>query len=300
MSFSVINLPALPAPKIIDQFSPETIFEQRKARLAELAPHLAPALELESEGLVQLLQEDAYREYLLRAAVQDAGKGNLLAFAQGAVLDHLAAFFGVERQVVVEADPTATPPIEQVLEDDERLRTRTQLAPEGYTSAGSVGAYTFWALSASPLVKSVKVLPDTPPGEVHVAVLSNQGNGTADAALLGAVVATLSAEHVRPLTDHVVVLSADIVTYQIVAELVFFDGPDSAVVMAAAQKAIAAYTARQHALGHDVTLSGIFAALHLEGVQKVDLQSPAAELVIQPGQAAFCTDITLTDGGRNV
>lgn len=300
MSFSVINLPALPAPHIIEQPDFETILAVRKARLIELAPHLAPALELESEGLLQLLQEDSYREMLLRAAVQDAGKGNLLAFATGAVLDHLAAFFGVARQVVVPADPEASPPIEEVLEDDARLRARVQLAPEGYTSAGSVGAYTFWALSASTRVKSVAILPDVPAGEVHVAVLSQDGDGEADAALIDTVRSVLSADEVRPLTDHVVVQSAQILPYQIDAQLVFYEGPDKAVVMAAAQKAAQDFADQQHALGHDITLSGLYAALHQEGVQRVELLSPTAGLIVQPGQAAYCSAITLVDGGQDV
>ena len=136
MSFTAINLDRLPPPIIIEQPDFESIFAARKARLIELAPHLAPALELESEPLVKLLQEDSYRELILRAAVQDAGAGNLLAFAAGAVLDHLAAFYGVARQVIQEADASVSPPVEELLEDDARLRSRVQLAPEGFTTAG--------------------------------------------------------------------------------------------------------------------------------------------------------------------
>ncbi len=309
MSFTAINLAKLPSPTIIEQPDFETILAARKARLIELAQAygdaayvagLTAALKLESEPLVQLLQEDSYRELLLRAAVQDAGRGNLLAFASGAVLDHLAAFFGVARQVVQEADTSVTPPIPEVLETDERLRARVQLAPEGYTTAGSVGAYTFWALSASTLVKDVAILSDAPAGEVHVAVLSTEGDGTADAALMDTVLATLSAEDVRPLCDTVAVQTAAIVTYQVTAALTFYSGPDSAVVLAAAQAAIEAYVADHHRLGHDITLSGIYAALHQAGVQKVALTSPAADLVIAPDEAAYCTAITLTDGGRDV
>ncbi|MFI0396037.1 baseplate assembly protein [Paracoccus jiaweipingae] len=309
MSFTAINLTRLPAPQIIEQPDFETIFAARKARLIELAQEfgdaayvaaLAAALELESEPLVHLLQEDSYRELLLRAAVQDAGKGNLLAFAERAMLDHLAAFYGVARQVIQEADASVSPPIEEVLEDDERLRARVQLAPEGFTTAGSIGSYTFWALSASPLVKDVAVLEGMPPGEVHVAVLSTEGDGTADAALIQDVAAALNAEDVRPLCDTVVVQSAAVVPYQIEAALTFYNGPDGAVVLAAAQAAIETYVADHHRLGHDITLSGIFAALHQEGVQKVTLAAPATDLVIGQGEAGYCTGITLADGGRDV
>lgn len=300
MSFTAINLDRLPAPQIIEQPDFETIFAARKARLIELAPHLAPALELESEPLVKLLQEDSYRELILRAAVQDAGAGNLLAFASGAVLDHLAAFYGVERLVIQEADASVSPPVEEILEDDARLRARVQLAPEGITTAGSVGSYTFWALSSSTMVKDVAILDETPPGEVHVVVLSSEGDGAPDQALLEIVNSALSAEDVRPLNDTVFVNAASIVDYAIEAELTFYAGPDSQVVLAAAQDAVERYVTAHHRLGHDITLSGIYAALHQEGVQNVQLNTPTADLIIDDAQAAKCSGITLIEGGRDV
>ncbi len=259
---------------------------------------LTAALELESEPLVQLLQEDSYRELLLRAAVQDAGKGNLLAFAEGPMLDHLAAFYGITRQVIQEADPTATPPIPELLEDDRRLRARIQLAPEGFTTAGSLGSYTFWALSASPLVKDVAILETATPGEVRVIVLSGEGDGTPDAALLAAVEETLQPR--RPLTDHVLVEAANIQTFTVEAELTLYDGPDGEIVRQAALASAQAFVEEHHRLGHDITLAGLHAALYCEGVQDVAITSPAASLVIPPDTAAHCNALIVTVGGRDV
>lgn len=298
MSFTAINLERLPAPQIIEQPDFETIFDARKARLIELAPHLAPALELESEPLVQLLQEDSYRELLLRAAVQDAGKGNLLAYASGAVLDHLAAFYGVSRLVIQEADATASPPLEEVLEDDERLRARVQLAPEGFTTAGSIGSYTFWALSASADVKDVAILETDTPVEVRIVVLGADGSGVADADLLALVDATTQPR--RPLTDFVMVDAATVQEFAVEATLTLYEGPDATLVIDAARKAVEAFVADHHSLGHDITVSGLHAALHQAGVQNVRLTQPAANLVIPADTAAYCTGIALHFGGRDV
>lgn len=298
MSFTAINLDRLPAPLIIEQPDFETIFAARKARLIELAPHLAPALELESEPLVKLLQEDSYRELILRAAVQDAGAGNLLAFASGAVLDHLAAFYGVKRLVIQEADASVSPPIEELLEDDARLRARVQLAPEGFTTAGSIGSYTFWALSASAEVKDVAILQTANPGEVRVIALSTEGNGVPGAALLAQIAETL--EPRRPLTDLVMVEAASIQEYTVEAELTLYEGPGEVLVRQASIAAVEAFVAERHRLGHDITIAGLHAALYQAGVQDVALTQPAASIVIDPDAAAFCTGITVTVGGRDV
>ena len=66
---------------------------------------------------------------------------------------------------------------------------------------------------------------------------------------------------------------------------------------AAAQAAATAYASAQHRIGRDVTLSGLFAALHQPGVQRVVLAAPAATLTIGSAQASWCTAITLTNGG---
>jgi phage-related baseplate assembly protein len=298
MTFTAINLDRLPPPVIIEQPDFESIFAARKARLIEIAPHLAPALDLESEPLVKLLQEDSYRELILRAAVQDAGAGNLLAFASGAVLDHLAAFYGVARQVVQEADASASPPVDEILEDDERLRSRVQLAPEGFTTAGSLGSYTFWALSASPMVKDVAILETATPGEVRIVTLSTEGDGAPDAALLSAVDAITQPR--RPITDHVLVEAATLQDYTVEAELILYDGPDAELVRLASVQAIEVFVDAHHRLGHDITIAGLHAALYREGVQNVTITSPAATLEIAGDTAAHCTAITVTVGGRNV
>lgn len=50
-------------------------------------------------------------------------------------------------------------------------------------------------------------------------------------------------------------------------------------------------------LGRDITLSGIYAALHVAGVQRVILHSPLADIICNSSQAAHCTSITITHGG---
>lgn len=116
--------------------------------------------------------------------------------------------------------------------------------------------------------------------------------------MLVADVATyVSDETRRPLTDFVTVQSAGIVEYAVVATITTFSGPDGGVVLDAARVRLGEYVASSHRLGRDITRSGIFAALHVEGVQNVALTSPAADIVVSREQAPYCTGITLTYAG---
>ena len=297
--FSAIDLSLLPAPDVIETIAYADILSALRNDLLARAPELTAALALESEPINKLLEVCAYRETIIRARVNDAGRAVMLAYATGGDLDHMAAFFGVARLLVSPADPDATPPVAAVYETDARLRTRTQLALEGYTSAGPVGAYVFHSLSASALVKDVGVVSPLP-GEVLVTVLSTEADGTPDPALLALVDAALNAEEVRPLTDLVTIQAATILEYEVEAELTYYSGPDPTVVEAAALAALETYTDEHHRLGHDITLSGIYAALHQPGVQNVVLTAPLADIEVDGDEAAYCTAITLTSGGEDL
>jgi phage-related baseplate assembly protein len=297
-SFDAINLADLPVPVIIDRSDFETILSEIKALVISRSPDLEPVLEFESEPMVAVLEAWAYRELVLRSAVDEAGQGNMLAFATGAQLDHLCVLFGVSRLVVQAGVPDAIPPVLEILESDARLRTRCQIALEGFTTAGSRGSYLFWALTSSGEVKHASVVSDNP-GEVLVSVLSVNGDGSADAGMLAVVSAQLNAEEVRPLSDLVLVQSASILQYTVAASLTLFDGPDTALVVDAANTAVAEYVDQNHRLGRDITLSGIYAALHQPGVQNVELTSPMADIVVASSEAAFCTDIVVAFGGRD-
>ncbi len=162
--------------------------------------------------------------------------------------------------------------------------------------AGPEGAYVSKALDASGDVLDASATSPAP-GEVLVTVLSRLGNGVPDQALLDTVEAYVSAEDVRPLTDQVTVAAAEVLTFEVDATLTTFAGPDASVVIAEALARLDAYLAACFRLGRDVTRSGIIAALSPEGVQDVDLVSPAANVVVTRTQAARCTSIDVTHAG---
>ncbi|MDR6178380.1 phage-related baseplate assembly protein [Pseudomonas sp. SORGH_AS 211] len=300
-TFSPIDLSQLPAPTIVETLDFETLLTARKERLISLYPAAERAairerLALESDPVNKLLQENAYRELVLRQRVNDATRGVMLAFAVGTDLDQLGANFSVTRLLLKAANPNAVPPTAAVYESDDDFRARIQLSPEGYTTAGSQGSYVFHGLSADGNVRDVQAISPAPT-QVTIYVLSRLGTGLASPELLAKVTAALNAEKVRPLTDKVTVLSANIVDYQVNAELTLYDGPDSDVVVAAAYKAVEDYAASVKKIGYDVALSGLYKALHQSGVQAVKLTQPAASLVLGNGEASNLTGVTLTVAG---
>lgn len=294
-SFTVVDLSQLPAPNVVDPLDFETIFNEMLADLQQRDPTFNALVE--SDPAYKILEVCAYREVLIRQRVNEAAQAVMLAFATGSDLDQIGANFNVQRLVITPPDDTTVPPTPAIMESDVDFRARIQLSFEGYTTAGSEGSYVFHALGADADVKDIQAVSPTP-GDVTVYVLSRSGDGTAPQPLLDKVNATLTAEEIRPLTDHVTVTSAEIQTYAITAVLTLYPGPDSAVVLQAAIDAVTKYAEDQRRIAYDVTHSGLYAALHQPGVQNVTLTSPAASLVLGDGQASYCTAINVTVAGN--
>lgn len=300
MSTSSIDISKLPAPQVVEVIDFEDIFSQIKATLLSIYPAASEVLEMESEPLTKTLQCLAYQAMQLRQRANDSAVSVMLAYAQKSDLDHIGARFGVTRLLVQAGNANATPPTEDVYESDDSFRVRIPLSLEGYTTAGSEGSYVFHGMSADGRVKDISAISPMP-GKVAVYVLSRDGDGTASEELLDKVSASLNSETVRPITDEVTVQSSSIVTYNIVASMVLYPGPDAGVAVAMSRDAARAYADSMHRNGFDVALSGIYQALHVPGmVQSVTLTEPTDNVVVSPGQAAYCQDISINVAGTDV
>lgn len=300
---ATIDLSQLPAPDVVEVLDYETLLAERKATLISLYPAeqqaaIARTLALESEPIVKLLQENAYREIILRQRVNEAAQANMVAYASGGDLDQLGANNGVPRLTLTPADNTTIPPTPAVMESDDDFRLRVASAFEGLSVAGPTGAYEYHAKSADGRVADASAISPSP-ACVTVTVLSHEGNGEAPADLLAVVDAALNDEDVRPVADRVTVQSASIVNYAVEAVLYLYPGPEAEPVRAAAEKKLAAFVSAQARLGRDIRKSALYAALHVEGVQRVELAQPAADVVLDKTQAAYCTGYRITVGGSD-
>ncbi|MGE8482819.1 MAG: baseplate J/gp47 family protein [Pseudomonas sp.] len=301
-TFAAIDLAQLPAPQIVEQIDFEQILAERKAYAISLWPaeeqaEIAARLALESEPLTKLLEENAYRETVWRQRVNEASVANMLALAKGTDLENIAANYNVARLVVQEAKPSVMPPIPRVMESDDSLRERAQMAWEGLSTAGSRNSYIFHARSADGQVADATA--ESPaPAAVVVIVQSLLGDGTASSALLATVKTYLSDEDRRPLADRLTVQGADIINYQVKAKLYMLsNGPEGELALAAAKTRLLKFVNQRRRLGLEVSESIVHASLHVEGVRKVVLLD-WRDIVATPYQAPFCTNIDLSLGAE--
>ncbi|MDJ4526424.1 baseplate J/gp47 family protein [Salmonella enterica] len=294
-----VDLSQLPQPAIIEALDFEVILAEIKQFMISKFPEevrtaVAAALELESESLNIIAQAFAWRELLLRQRINDGAAACMLSHSVATDLDNIAGNMDTERLVITPATDTTN----AVMESDTALRMRAQAAFDGLSVAGPSGAYEYFARSASGKVADAKATSPSP-AVVVLSVLSTEGDGTATPELLATVTDALSAEDRRPIGDRLTVQSAEIVNYNINAKLFFYPGPESEPIQNAAHDALQAWITLQGKIGRDVARSAIMAALHVQGVQRVELTEPATDIVISDTQAARCVTVTIAKGGTD-
>ena len=293
----IVDLFKLPAPKVLEELDYETLLVERKAKFLSLYPEsertvMAARLALESEPITKLLEENCYLQLMERQRINSAAQATMLAYATGTDLDVIGGNYNVARKVIQAEDLTARPPKQEILEQDEDFRLRIQLAFEGLSVAGPRNAYIFHALSAHEKVADVSVSSPTP-ASVLVTVMSSDNNGIPTADVLQAVRNRLNDEDIRPIGDRVTVQACTNTNYQIRAKLHLYRGPEIEPIKQAAAEKIGQYVKEKRRLGRDISLSGIYSALHLEGVQRVELLQPTTDIVLNSTQAGLCTNITI-------
>lgn len=299
----LLDLSRLAPPALVDT-SYETILAQRLASFEARCQALGVPWDAggtEFDPAVVLQQEDAYREILVRQAINDAARRRLVGYATGADLDWLAATFyadlGIRRMVVDPGDPTASPPVPATYESDERLTRRILLAPWAYVAAITPGGIVYRALAAD--VRVIDALPiKHGTADVECIVLVDDG-GDADmrAEVLETVRRVLSGTGVKGMTMPVSVSHAVEVAAPVTVRLDVRTGPDKPLVESAAAVALATLAAAaRRQIGRVVPTDEIIATARTAAgaVLKLHLDAPIAD--VDPGAdgVAVLGPITVT------
>lgn len=276
-----IDLASLRRPQAIETVSDESILADLKTDLAERHPPSAPYLQLKSEPLVKELETVAFRETILRQRLNDALLSRLLAFSTGADLDHLGAFHGVER---IEG------------EDEERYRYRIALGNKAKSPGGGKYWYEAAAMRADLRVRSARVYRETLLPIIHIAILSTDNGGIPTPDLLAAVSAVVQSPSVCLVNDTIVVEAAVSQATAIVADVWLL--PDAASgVLDQIPPAVRAAWEAESGIGFDLEPSWLRARMHLPGVKRIDLVTPAAPVIAADGVAIAIGAITLNFRG---
>ena len=285
---STVDFSQLPEPNLIQELDYESIFNERKEKFIALYPateqnQWRTILNRESDPVVKVLQENAYLELLYRNRCNADARSLLLAYAEGSDLDHLALTeYGLIRLIVTPADNSVVPPSPAIYESDERLRERCLLSFDGMNTAGSANAYRYFALSADGRVDGIKVKSDeaTPCFLDIVITQVDSENGAASEELIQIVQAALDPDTVRPVGDRPTVKSSIATNYQIEAVLYVGKNAEDALLLETANIRLDKYIKNAQKNGESIYLSAIYAALHVNGIERVQIISPTADLVM--------------------
>lgn len=186
------------------------------------------------------------------------------------------------------------------IENDENFRERIQIAPESFTSAGSVGAYTYFARSASSYIGDVAVQgpPVTQPGHVNIYPLMSDGSLPTQE-ILDLVYAACNADDVRPDTDYVHVLSPEEINYEL--EVKYYidraNASSASYIIEQVNQAVNEFISWQHnKLGRDINPSELSHRILTAGAKRCEIVNPSFR-VLAAHEIAICSNKIITFGG---
>lgn len=286
---TLADLRGLPPARAIEEYSHSVIVNEMiasyRARWDALRvqfPELPvfDTLELESDTTRKSFQDVAFREVLLRARINDAIRANLLFYAEGSDLDHLAVFHDVVRMFS---------------EADEAIKSRTVLAIAGRSPGGPKERYEAIARAADVRVKQVHAYRIGRDPTIHVAVWSTDNAGMADDALLATVRAALTDPANGLICDTFNVRAAIFSVVDVTLDVWLL--PDALEsILEEIPSVVATAWAAETGLGRDLIAEWVQARAMIAGVQRARMTSPEAEA--EPYQAISIRSVTPVLRGR--
>lgn len=218
----------------------------------------------------------AYREMLLRSAINETGKQNLVAFASGVMLDYLGQFFGVTRLAG---------------ESDDNLRERIRLAPETYSTTGSRRAYIYHAMTADERVIDAEAI--NVDNRVQVYVLTDTESVPDE--LIDKVQKAVNDDKHRPLSDYVTTFPAIAHPYELMVELVVQADTNRTELEKQVHSQLDALVHKLRSkLGLFVVPSQIIQAIQHSSIEQIIIKEPSQLISVLPYEYALCTQMNIT------
>ncbi len=285
-----INLSELSDPNIITVPSFDEIYKEMLEELKKRMPEFSA--NVESEPALKILQAVSFCAHRLLHDINQAGQQTMLAFARGTNLDNLGALLNVKRHLIQKGNEDAMPQVDSIYESDKNFRDRIQTAPNKFSCAGSTNSYEAHAKDAHSDVLDVSVTSKSP-GVVNINILSLSNNGEPSNEVLEAVKKKLNHDDVRPLTDCVLVEGATIIDFNLHLKATVKSGPDGRAVINEATQKLKNYLNSHFKLGGSIAMSRLYGAFANDNIERVELISPAKDLILEAHQAPRCIDIDI-------
>lgn len=276
---TVIDLQMLPAPDLVEPINIESIYQEILAEYIALNPNFTAAVE--TDPMVKLMEYVAYREAGLRARINDVARSNYLAFADGADLDHLAAWpAGITR---LAGEPRA------------RFAYRVQLRQAAMAGTGFRERYIESALGIS--LDVVAADARSTGGAIQIVVwLSDALTVAEKLALLDQISAFFASDTGAPLGIPVAVKAATPRAVDLTATV--WREPTAAADVASTLESTLATAINDYAkLGRDIPPSWIDARLHVTGIAKVSLPADFTGIAVGDDEYAVPGMIQIIDAG---
>lgn len=182
-------------------------------------------------------------------------------------------------------------------ETDEDFAYRIYLAPGSYSVAGPSRAYKYFAKSFSASVGDVDVSSPLP-GDIEIRFLMSDGSLPSESMCLD-LLKFISADDVRPFTDHVSVLVPDVQEFD-VAFTYYINKSDTykaAAVQRSVEAAVNKYVKWQtNVIGRDINPFMLTKYVVEAGAKRIEMSSPVFQKV-PPGHVARLCTKNITYGG---
>ena len=284
LSSGGLDLSQLPSPSLVD-VDFERSFDERKVRLVELlnvAGFDTTVQDLETDPYVILQRADNIREMLSKLGLNDVFRQTLVAFATGAALDHVGATLHFLRRMSGEGD--------------ERYRFRLQLESEN-KAGGRLAGYIAEAMKVSLDVYKVGAWVDRSvrfEPTVRLAIQIENGTGAAPQDLVSAVQQHIDRDDVRQATDVVVAQSVSVSFYSIDVRLIHAPGPDPSLLRSTAKTALEVMVGNRWSPRRGVPRAAVIGAAMVAGVERLDVITPPADVIVGFGELATCQSVSVT------
>lgn len=229
---------------------------------------------------------------VMAECTQTGSAGN--GFAAGTItglIDQIAYVARVEN-ITASAGGTET-------ETDAALYTRMRESYEGYSTAGTAGAYKYHAMRHNAAVSDVVVTEDAP-GRTGITLLMDTGIPTADE--IAEMQEYLSSDEIRPVTDRVTVRAPEAVEFAV--DITYYGAarpePGGAELQSLVTAAVEEYVKWQTAaLGRRINPGKLITLVMQAGAGRVEVTAPTSKALTGTQCAVFIGTASLTYGGTD-